>query len=192
MEKQSNTKRTLNPAHRMTLTYVISLTIIAALCVFIHFTLDKIIVEQRVSSNLINVSGQQRMLSQRIILYTNEYIEKNTFTDKEQALKALSEMQANHQYLLKEHFKALQKNQASPLSVSMKTLYFSEPHNVDQKITEFTLLIKQILNDSNTQNGIQESTQNLTFLSLSRDQILTPCATLNTDHMFELQGFIFK
>jgi hypothetical protein len=21
---------------------------------------------------------------------------------------------------------------------------------------------------------------------------LTPCATLNTDHMFELQGFIFK
>ena len=85
MEKQLFINWMLNPAHRMTLTYVISLTIIAALSIFVHFTLDKIIIEQIVSGKLINVSGQQRMLSQRTVLYTNEYIARGVVTDKKKS-----------------------------------------------------------------------------------------------------------
>lgn len=172
MEKELSIKWILNPAHRMTITYVISLTLIAALSIFVHFTLDEIIVEQSASANLINVSGQQRMLSQRITLYTNEYIEKNTSTYKETALTALKKMQTNHQYLLKEHFKALQQNKRSNLSVTMYALYFSEPHNIDQKITEFSSLIIQALDSSITKTVAQSSIQKLKFLALAKDQML--------------------
>jgi hypothetical protein len=67
----------------------------------VHFTLDKIIVEQTLSAKLINVSGKQRILSQRIALYTNEFIAQGSTRDKQQALTALNKMQSNHQFLLK-------------------------------------------------------------------------------------------
>jgi diguanylate cyclase (GGDEF)-like protein len=172
MEEQPGIKRILNPVHRMTLTYVISLTIIAALCIFVHFTLDEIIIEQSASANLINVSGQQRMLSQRIALYTNEYIEKNTSTDKVEALAALNNMQTNHLYLLEQHLKALQQKQASPLSSPMYALYFSEPHDVDRKVTKFSLLVKQVLDNSIANTIEQSSNQKLNFLALAKDQML--------------------
>jgi diguanylate cyclase (GGDEF)-like protein len=172
MDRQLIIKRILNPAHRMTLTYVISLTIIAALSIFVHFTLDKIIVEQSVSADLINVSGQQRMLSQRIVLYTNEYIAKGIAADKKKAFSALNKMNSNHHYLLKEYFEGLKQNQKSPLSEPMYALYFSEPHNIYRKITEFSLLIKQLLDSPIVLADAQNSIESLTLLPLTKDQIL--------------------
>ena len=46
MHTPQSIKRILNPVRNMTLTYVISLTLIAGLSIFVHFTLDKIIIEQ--------------------------------------------------------------------------------------------------------------------------------------------------
>ena len=156
----------------MSLTYVISLTIIAFLSIFVHFTLDKIIVEQSFSANLINVSGQQRMLSQRIVLYTNEYIAKGITADKKKALSALNKMHSNHNYLLKEYSAGLKQNQISPLSEPMYALYFSEPHNIDRKITEFSLLIQQLLDSPIALADAQSNLESLTLLPLTKDQIL--------------------
>lgn len=126
MHKQLSSKRRLSPARKMTLTYVISLTLIACLSIFVHFTLDDIIVEQSASAHLINVSGQQPMLSQRIALYTSEFIAQGSTADKKQALMALTKMQSNHQFLLKEHFAAFAHKHPSPLSISLYELYFSK------------------------------------------------------------------
>ena len=156
----------------MSLTYVISLTIIAFLSIFVHFTLDKIIVEQSFSANLINVSGQQRMLSQRIVLYTNEYIAKGITADKKKALSALNKMHSNHNYLLKEYSAGLKQNQISPLSEPMYALYFSEPHNIDRKINEFSLLIQQLLDSPIALADAQSNLESLTLLPLTKDQIL--------------------
>ena len=172
MDKKFSIRRMLNPAHRMSLTYVISLTMIAVLSIFVHLTLDEIIVEQSVSANFINLSGQQRMLSQRIALYTNGYIEKNTSTNKEEALIALNKMQTNHQYLLDKHFKGLKQNQTSPLSVPMYALYFSDPHNIAQKITEFSSLINQVLDSPLDETVTQNSIQKLRLLDLAKEQML--------------------
>ena len=172
MDKPLSIKRILKPAHRMTLTYVISLTVIAALFIFMHFTLDKIIIEQSISARVINVSGQQRMLSQRIVLYTNEYIAKGIITDKEKALAAIDKMHSNHGYLLKKHFEELKKNQISPLSEPMYALYFLEPHNINRNITEFSSLINQVLDSRIAITNSQSSFKGLTFLPLAKDRIL--------------------
>jgi diguanylate cyclase (GGDEF)-like protein len=172
MEKKLFIKRMLNPAHRMTLTYVVSLTIIAALSIFVHFTLDKIIIEQSASGKLINVSGQQRMLSQRTVLYTNEYIARGIVTDKKKALSALKKMHKNYHYLLKEHFETLKQNQVSPLSESMYALYFSEPHNISRKMTEFSSLIKQVLDRPTTLLDTPSNLEGSIFLLMAKEQIL--------------------
>lgn len=137
-----------------------------------HFTLDKIIVEQTLSAKLINVSGKQRILSQRIALYTNEFIAQGSTRDKQQALTALNKMQSNHQFLLKKHFDALEQKQPSPLSMSLYELYFSTPHNIDRKVTEFSSIIKQSFNNSIPITVDQNSIQELTFLPLAKDQML--------------------
>jgi diguanylate cyclase (GGDEF)-like protein len=162
----------LNPAHRMTLTYAISLTIIAALSILVHFTLDKIIIEQIVSGKLINVSGQQRMLSQRTVLYTNQYIARGIVTDKKKALFALNKMNKNYHYLLKEHFEKLKQNQVSPLSEPMSALYFSEPHNIARKMTEFSSLINQILDRPRSSIDTQSNLEGSIFLFMAKEQIL--------------------
>jgi diguanylate cyclase (GGDEF)-like protein len=172
MEKKLFIKRMLNPAHRMTLTYVVSLTIIAALSIFVHFTLDKIIIEQSASGKLINLSGQQRMLSQRTVLYTNEYIARGIVTDKKKALSALKKMHKNYHYLLKEHFETLKQNQVSPLSESMYALYFSEPHNISRKMTEFSSLIKQVLDRPTTLLDTPSNLEGSIFLLMAKEQIL--------------------
>jgi hypothetical protein len=172
MEKQLFINWMLNPAHRMTLTYVISLTIIAALSIFVHFTLDKIIIEQIVSGKLINVSGQQRMLSQRTVLYTNQYIARGIVTDKKKALFALNKMNKNYHYLLKEHFEKLKQNQVSPLSEPMYALYFSEPHNIARKMTEFSSLINQVLDRPRTSIDTQSNLEGSIFLLMAKEQIL--------------------
>jgi hypothetical protein len=124
MEKQLFIKWMLNPAHRMTLTYVVSLTIIAALSIFVHFTLDKIIIEQSVSGKLINVSGQQRMLSQRTMLYASKYIARGIVTDKKKALFALNKMHKNYHYLLKAPFEKLKKSGISAFRTYVCTIFF--------------------------------------------------------------------
>jgi diguanylate cyclase (GGDEF)-like protein len=172
MEKQLFINWMLNPAHRMTLTYVISLTIIAALSIFVHFTLDKIIIEQIVSGKLINVSGQQRMLSQRTVLYTNQYIARGIVTDKKKALFALNKMNKNYHYLLKEHFEKLKQNQVSPLSEPMYALYFSEPHNIARKMTEFSSLINQVLARPRTSIDTPSNLEGSIFLLMAKEKIL--------------------
>jgi diguanylate cyclase (GGDEF)-like protein len=151
---------------------VVSLTIIAALSIFVHFTLDKIIIEQSASGKLINVSGQQRMLSQRTVLYTNEYIARGIVTDKKKALSALKKMHKNYHYLLKEHFETLKQNQVSPLSESMYALYFSEPHNISRKMTEFSSLIKQVLDRPTTLLDTPSNLEGSIFLLMAKEQIL--------------------
>jgi len=185
MDNPLSIKRILSPVRKMTLTYVISLTLIAGLSIFVHFTLDKIILEQSASAHLINISGQQRMLSQRIALYTNEFIAEGDTNTKEIALTSLSKMQSNHRYLLKEHFEALEKNQASPLSSSMYGLYFSAPYDVDRKVTGFLALIRQAIDNSITITDNQKSLHELTFSPLAHDQMLNSFNTVVTQYEIE-------
>lgn len=119
----------------MTLTYVVSLSIIALLSVLVHFILDKIIQEQSDSATIVNISGQQRMLSQRISLFTMEYLAASHQDSKEEAQKALSKLNSNHDLLTAKYL----------ISGEIHDLYFSPPHNLDTQVKEFTKLINQAL-----------------------------------------------
>jgi len=145
-----------NPTRNMTLTYVLSLSVIAGLSLIVHFMLDRIILEQNDSAKVVNISGEQRMLSQRISLLTLEYLNTGALEFKVEANENLDTMQKNHQFLLKNHFESLQKNKPSLLSEQMQNLYFGQPHNVDNKIKQFSHLITQSLKLNIDINDIQD------------------------------------
>ncbi|MEP1382240.1 MAG: diguanylate cyclase [Paraglaciecola sp.] len=147
----------------MTLTYIVSLTFIAGLSLFVHFTLDEIISEQSHSATVINISGQQRMLSQRVTLFTTEYMNQSSEYAKNEALAALNKMQNNHKMLLKEHFRAVDANTPSPLSDDMYAMYFLAPHQIDKNITELKTFITQILSKQST---------DISFLPRLKNQML--------------------
>ncbi|MEP0354578.1 diguanylate cyclase [Paraglaciecola sp.] len=163
MDSVLSKKKLLNPARTMTLTYIVSLTFIAGLSLFVHFTLDEIISEQSHSAKVINISGQQRMLSQRVTLFTTEYINQGNEYAKNEALAALNKMQNNHKMLLKEHFLAVESNTPSPLSDDMYALYFLAPHQIDKNIAELKTLITQILSKQST---------DISFLPRLKNQML--------------------
>ena len=103
----------------LTKKYSFALSLIAIFTILAYFNLSTILDAQKNDSEVINISGRQRMLSQKIALYA--------ITHKEQELeKALSLMESSHKKLL-----------SLKMSKEMKQLHFSKPVLLNDKVKEY-------------------------------------------------------
>ena len=163
-----------NPGRLLTLTYVISLSVIAVLSLVVHFMLDEVISEQNNTGKIVNVSGQQRMLSQRASMFAVDYLQTGAQKSKRLSIAAIEKMKQNHQFLLAPHFEALSKGQPSPLSEELYNLYFMPPSDVDKKIKLFEGEIRAALSENGNVGAVQFSNGSLMFLKLAESDLLTP------------------
>ncbi|MCZ4242152.1 diguanylate cyclase (GGDEF)-like protein [Alteromonas sp. I10] len=163
-----------NPGKLLTLTYVISLSVIAVLSLVVHFMLDEVISEQNNTGKIVNVSGQQRMLSQRASMFAVDYLQTGAQKSKRLSIAAIEKMKQNHQFLLAPHFEALSKGQPSPLSEELYNLYFMPPSDVDKKIKLFEGEIRAALSENGNVGAVQFSNGSLMFLQLAESDLLTP------------------
>ena len=150
--------------------YIVPLTVIAVLSICIHFMLDEVIDAQTDTGKLVNVSGQQRMLSQRVSMFTLEYLMYGSQDSKLLAINALNSLKNNHKYLLSEHYGAQVLGDESPLSKELLAMYFKEPINVDKKLSMFSDRVEEVLKlKTQTLNldTVQES-----FFSLAKEPLL--------------------
>ncbi|MCQ8886019.1 type IV pili methyl-accepting chemotaxis transducer N-terminal domain-containing protein [Pseudoalteromonas agarivorans] len=150
--------------------YIVPLTVIAILSICIHFMLDEVIDAQTDTGKLVNVSGQQRMLSQRVSMFTLEYLMYGSQDSKLLAINALNSLKNNHKYLLSEHYGAQVLGDESPLSKELLAMYFKEPINVDKKLSMFSDRVEEVLKlKTQTLNldTVQES-----FFSLAKEPLL--------------------
>ncbi|KAA8601489.1 hypothetical protein F0Z19_1216 [Vibrio cyclitrophicus] len=150
--------------------YIVPLTVIAILSICIHFMLDEVIEAQTDTGKLVNVSGQQRMLSQRVSMFTLEYLMYGSQDSKLLAINALNSLKNNHKYLLSEHYGAQVLGDESPLSKELLAMYFKEPINVDKKLSMFSDRVEEVLKlKTQTLNldTVQES-----FFSLAKEPLL--------------------
>ena len=161
-----------NPGRTMTYTYVISLSIIAFLSIVVHFMLDQVISQQSQTGSIVNISGQQRMLSQRTSMFTIEYLTLGSPDAKNFARESLRRMLQNHSHLLSSHFEAMKQNQPSPLSSPLQRMYFDEPLNVDAKLQLFTAQIEQALSLSTEERSQYAEEIKSGFLALARQPLL--------------------
>ncbi|AZN32481.1 type IV pili methyl-accepting chemotaxis transducer N-terminal domain-containing protein [Pseudoalteromonas sp. Xi13] len=150
--------------------YIVPLTVIAVLSICIHFMLDEVIDAQTDTGKLVNVSGQQRMLSQRVSMFTLEYLMYGSQDSKLLAINALNSLKNNHKYLLSEHYGAQVLGDESPLSKELLAMYFKEPINVDKKLSMFSNRVEEVLK-LKTQTLNLDTAQE-SFFSLAKEPLL--------------------
>ena len=160
----------VNPSRYMTFTYTVSLTFIAVLSLLVHLMLDRVISEQDESGHFINVSGQQRMLSQRISLFTLEYLHSGNEESRDIAMESLRKLKENHEFLLKAHHESVASTNRSVLSDEMLSLYFEEPFRVSQKIVHFESMVNKAL--INKEDYAQAGASETEFIRLAKDSLL--------------------
>ncbi|RTE85488.1 MULTISPECIES: diguanylate cyclase [Gammaproteobacteria] len=188
-----------NPSRYMTLTYVVSLSLIAILSLLVHLMLDRVIAQQSRSGELINISGQQRMISQRASLFTLEYLNTGNQEARRIAEQALQTLESNHLTLIEDHLYALAANKSTPFSAEMEALYFEEPHNIHQKIEDFTTSIRVAISQHHN-SEVPESWLQYDFLAMAREPLLTSLDTAvqqyeiesgeKVEHLRQAQGVV--
>lgn len=138
---------------------------IAILSFLAYFSLSLVIKEEENSSALINLSGLQRMLSQRVLLTSMELIEardRDTATydmQRSRLLQVVEHMEKNHATLVNVEGDS---GTASALSPALNAIYFSAPHKVDERIRRFIAEAKSLA--ATPKNFLSQDNQAFVFI----------------------------
>ncbi|MDH5541655.1 MAG: PAS domain S-box protein [Nitrospinota bacterium] len=123
----------------MTRRYILALGIIALLAVLMSFFLNRVITSQQTTAAVINISGGQRMLSQRIIYYSVMLVNSKAGAEREEyrveLKRMINKMKAAHYGLLNGD-----KELGLPGNPSQRVrdIYFAPPLMLDRQVMEFT------------------------------------------------------
>ncbi len=119
-------------------TYICALALIAAFSIAFYFITDRIVVHQTATASVVNLSGRQRMLSQRIAKLTLERASRVNFRPDSQSqavlLRSIQQMTEAHKALL---YGSDELHQAGPASQSVRDIYLKAPWSLDYKVQEF-------------------------------------------------------
>ena len=120
------------------LTYVFALLLIAAFSIAFHFITDNIVHRQETTARIVNISGRQRMLSQRIARLSLERAAHTNFrseADTQAALNgAIALMESSHQALLHGSDK---ERIGAPTAPEVLAVYTSAPYRLDDRLRDF-------------------------------------------------------
>lgn len=120
------------------LTYIFALLLIAAFSIAFHFITDSIVHRQETTARIVNISGRQRMLSQRIARLSLERAAHTGFRPEAETQAALDAaialMQLSHQALL--HGSAAERI-AAPTAPEVVAVYTSAPYRLDARLSDF-------------------------------------------------------
>ena len=127
-------------ARTWTAYYVVALSIIALLSIVCHLVLSNEIRIGESSAGLINVSGRQRMLSQRISSMTAQYRLGMPYA-RQDLLDAIN-LFAQQQQILAAHIRS--SEQADEETASLRSLYAGTPDSLDKQTATFLALARQV------------------------------------------------
>ena len=112
--------------------YIPALTLIALFSTLALVNVQDIMYSIENDGKLINISGRQRMLSQKLILTAHEYIENKDLYVKNILINTQLLMKKEHKYLM-----------SRPLSVELQKLYYEQ--GLDTEIVNFIQNISQLI-----------------------------------------------
>jgi signal transduction histidine kinase len=126
--------------------YIFALSIIALLAILAYINLSNHIEKQANYGKIINLSGKQRMLTQKIALHSIYYKTKKLE-------KSLYIMKNSHEYLI-----------SLPMSKKLHNIYFAEPVSLDKRVKQYL----KHANDFKT----NRSGKSLTYILNNSDTLL--------------------
>ena len=118
--------------------YMLALSIVAAMTVAV-FVIERGTIERfEESATILNVAGKQRMLSQRIAMFSHEFVDARTEGVARLAAQNIvatkTEMNDSYVWLLE---KATSFGAEGELTPGTRAIYFEEPHNVDRRLRAY-------------------------------------------------------
>ena len=114
--------------------YIFALSLIALFSLSAYLNLVRLIDSQSNDGKIINISGKQRMLSQKIALFAINYKTK-------QLQNTVHLMEKSHNYLI-----------SLKMSDELKKIYFSSPIKLDEKVKEYISRAKKFLKTKDGQS----------------------------------------
>lgn len=130
MSKDLSTTRFINHINHR---YILAVALIAFLFIFAYAFLQYKLNQNSLQAKKINVSGQQRMLSQRIIFYSNMLVREQDALQADNYAKNLANeierMRHNHSFLLDEMPAA-----HTQITRDIHDIFFQAPHKIDENV----------------------------------------------------------
>jgi two-component system NtrC family sensor kinase len=111
-----------------------------------YFNLEEITTARKVNAAVINISGRQRMLSQRTAFFCMRLVGSGNATERaklrENLLEAIELMEKSHRDLINTDSSI---NLLSPPSPAVKAMYFEAPLYLDKQVREYIDRIKALV-----------------------------------------------
>lgn len=135
----------LGIARALTWRYVVALSLVASLSTAAWISLHLVISEQKSTAAVVNVSGRQRMLSQRTALFSNLLVNSSKSERKlirEKLKNAIDLMSVSHQGLTKGN-----KTMGLPstLSPAVYAMYFDGPDALNGQVERYLNAVNKLL-----------------------------------------------
>lgn len=159
----------------LTRTYMIALALVALLSTAAYFTMHQLTLTQNNSAKIINVSGRQRMLSQKAALYSIKLTAgKNTASQQKyrrELTNVLLLMEKSHDSLIHSNSEL---NMLKNPSTSISKIYFDQPVQLNAQVENYQREIVSLMSS----NSRELNTDNI---HLKRIQSMAPklLASLN-------------
>ena len=112
--------------------YVLIFITLALWSIFAYNTITNLINSQKIYAEIINLSGKQRMLSQKTTLIGKRFIEENSPELKAHFKELIDLMQKDHNYIV-----------SNLTSENIQNIYYSQPYNLDYEVKTYLSLLKE-------------------------------------------------
>ena len=140
-----HTNEELVIAHALTWRYIIALSLVASLSTAAWLSFDLVISKQKSTAAVVNVSGRQRMLSQRTALFSNLLVVEVP-AEREQVRKKLTDaidlMEHSHRGLTHGSDELGLPRDMSP---QVHAMYFEGPEALDDKVETYIQTVRDLL-----------------------------------------------
>ncbi|MBX2834999.1 MAG: type IV pili methyl-accepting chemotaxis transducer N-terminal domain-containing protein [Micavibrio sp.] len=134
----ANNKDPLRPVHHINKVYILALSLIMLLAFGKYVAMEALISTQKTSASAINLSGRQRMLSQRIALFSQSVVQAKSDEERaesnEKLSKTLSEFEQNHKSLIEG---SKDKNIARLENPMIRAIYFDGTPSLHSMVGEY-------------------------------------------------------
>jgi PAS domain S-box-containing protein len=130
----------------MTRRYALALTVIALLAFLAYFALSLVIAQQESTGAVVNISGRQRMLSQRSTLFVQRMLlsrDREAYAQsRAQLLEATNRIETSHNGLTQG---STELGLPSSMSQQVQALYFAGAEPLDSRMRTFIAALRQVL-----------------------------------------------
>lgn len=141
--------------------YIVVFASLAGWAIFAYITTTQIIESQQEYANIINISGKQRMLSQKIPLVATRYYDSRDEKVKEHLVSLYVLMKSDHMRITKRFTH----------SSETKAIYYDDPVQLNEKVNHYLKLIKEFIAKENLSSLYKIDSFSFTLLPLLDDAV---------------------